>query len=188
MISRDSITTAINACLAGDPESFRLIVESYQNRLIRLAYRYVHDWEEAKDVSQEVFIKVYYSLKSVDPKKSFEAWILRITVNLCLDRLRQRQIRYRHAPLVEKLYTPSFEQPDAALQGREELLALHRSLEALNDRQRTVFILRELEDLSFAEIAQVLRCRETTVRVHLFLAKKKLEALLDHPALSKGEE
>ncbi|MBN2056586.1 sigma-70 family RNA polymerase sigma factor [bacterium] len=169
-----SINEHINRCLTGDQAAFREVVNRYRSRMIRLAYRYVHDWEEAADISQDAFLRAYSALAGFDQSKKFDAWLMRIVVNLSLDRLRHTAtVRTRQAD-IHRMLPGRKENPELAAVGGEQLCRLHELMDELNERQRTVFVLRELEGLDYHAIARLLGCSPATVRVHLFTAKRRL--------------
>lgn len=177
------VLDTIQKCLSGDVNSFRTIVDSYRERLIRIGYRYLHDWDEAVDLSQETFIRAYQSLATYDPTKKFDSWLIRIMVNLCIDRIRHRSLFEKHLFRYEDTIHAPSKTPDDALESARQIDLLQKAIGQLNDRQQSAFILRELEGLSFEAIADILKCTQTTVRVHLFTAKKKLQKLLKESGL-----
>lgn len=151
--------------------------------LVQTAYRILGDREEARDVVQMTFVRVWEHRRSYRPRYSANTWIYRIATNLAIDHLRSRRSRER---AVEPLRWHLERRQDAAGRralgelGEREVTAIFDELAAgLTERQRVIFVMRELEGQSSAEVAEIVGCRESTVRNHLFNARKILrEALL----------
>ena len=163
-----------------DEPAFDMLVERYQQRAYRLAWSILRDAEEARDLSQEAFLRLYEAAGSFRGTARFSTWFYRILVNLCLDARRRR--RWWHlavAPaerddgtfesVVEQQPAPGGDPVDGL--AREQVMAqLWKAVDALSPQQRAALILQVQEELSTPEIAAVLRCSEATVRVHLHRA------------------
>jgi RNA polymerase sigma-70 factor (ECF subfamily) len=169
---------------ARDDAAFDLLVARYQARAYRLAWSLLRDAEDARDVSQEAFIRVWESAGRFRGDARFSTWFYRILVNVCLDHRRRRRwwnLRVAHdehpdaeAPLAER--QPATE-PDAEarVSDAQQLARLWQSVDRLPPRQRAAVILYAQENLPTNEIAQVLGCAEATVRVHLHRAVAALK-------------
>jgi RNA polymerase sigma-70 factor (ECF subfamily) len=146
--------------------------------LIQLVQRILGDLEEARDVVQVTFFKVWENRKKFDERWSPNTWIYRIASNLAIDHLRSRKSRERsHEPMKQHLRQVADASSSRDLSGLQhsEVAAIFRELSAgLSEKQRMVFLLREMEGLSSPEVAEVIGCRESTVRNHLFNARKYL--------------
>ena len=175
----------IKAAQSGDTEAFAKLVTSCQERVVQVAYGYLHDRDEARDAAQEAFLKAYRALGRFNSRSSFWTWIYRITCNLCKDRLRKRARRPEIS--LEEL---GIENEEAPLPGNEpdpRAVASERELEhrvrehiqTLPEKQRSVLILRELGGLSYQEIADATRCKTGTVMSRLYHARRKLAAVLE---------
>ena len=163
-----------------DGEAFEALVERYQQRAYRLAWSILRDAEEARDLSQEAFIRLYDVAGTFRGTARFSTWFYRILVNLCLDARRRRrwwQLAVRPAEredgtfesLVEEQPAPASDPVEGL--AREELMAqLWKAVETLSPQQRAALILQVQEELPTSEIAAVLKCSEATVRVHLHRA------------------
>ena len=139
-----------------------------------VARKVVGDNEEARDVAQEVFIKLHGALNSFDTRQRFTTWLYRLTVNLAIDHRRKRQVRLTVpldsvAEIPDGAGTPL---PDEEAEGRAFRGEIESIAQGLTDRQRTAFFLRDLEDFTTAEVAAIMECRESTVRVHLAKARE----------------
>ena len=167
-----------------DDQAFDMLVGRYQQRAYRLAWSILRDAEEARDVSQEAFLRLYEAAGSFRGTARFSTWFYRILVNLCLDARRRR--RWWHlapAPaeredgavesVVERQPAPS-DDPVDGLARKEMTAQLWKAVDTLSPQQRAAVILQTQEELPTAEIAAVLKCSEATVRVHLHRALSAL--------------
>jgi len=175
----------------GDKQAFDVLVLKYQNKIIQLAYRYVHDHEEAMDVAQEAFIKAYKSLGNFRGDSAFFTWIYRIAINTAKNHL----VSSARRPPRTDLDARDAEQYDGATGLREYATPEHEllrdelketiagAISELPDDLRTAITLRELEGMSYEEIAQAMDCPIGTVRSRIFRARDaidmKLKPLLD---------
>src|SRR4030095_2040106 len=146
--------------------------------LIQLCQRILGDVEEARDVVQVTFFKVWENRRKFDDRWSPNTWIYRIASNLAIDHLRSRKSRERsHEPVRQHLrqVADTRAQRDLTRLQQSEVAAIFRDLSAgLSEKQRAAFLLRELQGFSSAEAAEILCCRESTVRNHLFNARRIL--------------
>ena len=167
-----------------DEAAFDLLVGRYQERAYRLAWSILRDAEEARDLSQEAFIRLYQSAGTFGGRARFSTWFYRILVNLCLDHRRKHPWWRRvvtpapsedepETSLLDRLPAPA-EDPLEEL-GRGKLMSqLWAAVNGLSHQQRAALLLQVQEELPTAEIAQVLKCSEATVRVHLHRALSAL--------------
>jgi RNA polymerase sigma-70 factor (ECF subfamily) len=176
---------------AGDKAAFDILVQKYQNKIIQLAYRYVHDQDEAMDIAQEAFIKAYKALGRFRGDSAFYTWIYRIAINTAKNYL----VASNRRPPKADIDAGDAEQYEGATGLREyatpERMLLRDELketiagaiENLPDDLRTAITLRELEGMSYEEIAQAMDCPIGTVRSRIFRARDaiddKLRPLLD---------
>lgn len=166
----------------GDIESFNRLVERWQQRIHRFAYRYFASHDEAMEITQKTFIKVYKKLNTLDDADKFSAWIYRIANNLCLDETKRAGRRRsasmealpRH-PVAESLAS----NPDQQVQRSELGSILQLALNRLPPEQRIVVIMKEYEGLKFREIAEILDEPENTVKSRLYYGLKKLRKLFE---------
>jgi RNA polymerase sigma-70 factor (ECF subfamily) len=161
----------------GDLKAFGILVERYQKRVFAVASGLVQDAEEARDLTQESFIRAYQAIETFRGVARFYTWIYRITVNLCMDHFR-KQAAERSNLAAEQPLDSDPVTPDSVAAQREMNQAVHQAIQALPADQRTVIILRELEGLSYKEIAGVMDCSMGTVMSRLFYARKRLRELL----------
>jgi RNA polymerase sigma-70 factor, ECF subfamily len=176
----------------GDEGALNELIGRKTKPLIQLVQRILGDLEEARDVVQVTFFKVWENRKKFDERWSPNTWIYRIASNLAIDHLRSRKSRERsHEPMKQHLRQVADASSSRDLSGLQhsEVAAIFRELSAgLSEKQRMVFLLREMEGLSSPEVAEVIGCRESTVRNHLFNARKYLrrELLRRYPEYAGG--
>lgn len=161
--------------LGGNAEAFSTLVERYDRAVYHLAYRTLHDVEEARDAAQEAFFKAYRSLRTFKPGARFSTWIFAITYHACCDRLNRRK-RYSNEELPERA-DPGIG-PEGAAIAMDEARRLRAAIDALPEKYRTVITLYHLQGQQYEEIAQVLGLPMGTVKTHLFRAKEQLRKIL----------
>jgi len=172
---------------AGNAPAFEELVRRYRNEVFALSYHFVRQRDTAWDLSQEVFIKAYRSLRWFRGDAGFKTWLMRIAANQCKDHLKKR--RLKTASLDERLRTEapsSIERPDAALEARELGEAIERAVAALLPKHQVAFVLREYEGLSYDEMARVMQCSPGTVMSRLHHARKKLQHALVSMGVMEG--
>jgi len=189
---------------SGDERAFRLLVERYQKKVYAVAVGMVKDREEAMDVVQEAFVKVHRSLDSFKSDATFYTWLYRITVNVCIDVIRRRGAargdsvefdeRIAHDLAEANLGAVSSQlgsNPEKALLQREVGEKIQTALETIPDKHRAILLLRELDGLSYEELAQALDIPKGTVMSRLFHARAKVQKLLSESLgipLPSGDE
>jgi len=161
--------------LRGNPDAFATLVQRYDRAVYHLAYRTLHDVEEARDVAQEAFFKAYRSLRTFKPGSKFSTWIFAIAYHACCDRLSRRK-RYSNEELPER--ADASPGPEAQAIALDEARRLRAAIDALPEKYRTVITLYHLQNKQYEEIAQVLDLPMGTVKTHLFRAKEHLRKLL----------
>ncbi len=161
----------LRLCLKGDRQAFERIVETYRDQVYWTAYNLVLDSEDARDVVQQSFIKIWKALPEYDFEKSFSGWISKITANCAIDLLRSRKAMEPLEP--EELSSRDHASPLAfSLERTLDIRKIfQRIAPLLSQRQRIVLVLREVYGMEMAEIADLLHCTESTVRNHLSQAK-----------------
>lgn len=167
------MTDFVGRLKAGDPKAYERLVADYGDRLRRFASR-LSGPETAEDIVQEVFLRVYRSVRSFDPTGSLPAWIFTIASNLCVDQLRRR-------PLQVRARTPEPDPSDAAVR-RESRDSLLQAIASLPDSQKRVFLLREEAGLTFREIAELLQCPLGTALGRMHAAMETLRKSLNVPS------
>lgn len=188
-------TELLIAIRSGNRGAFDELVARKTGPLLNLAYRLVGDREEAKDLVQLAFLRAWQHRGRYDARWSANTWLYRITTNLGIDYLRARNTRREKAEPVRHHLRSVHSRPGAGLEPMmaNETLAILRDLASdLSIRQRKAFWLREVEGMSSKQVADVLGCSESTVRNHLFAARRKLRHELsarypEYAALARAE-
>ncbi len=177
----------VRSVLAGDRERFELLVGRYQTRLINYLYRMVRNLEEAHDLTQEVFIRVYQALDRYDSQYRFSTWLFRVAQNAAIDVIRKRRIQL--VPLTRRAdegseATVDLELPDgqpsalSMLEGRELDASIRTAIDALHWEYRELILLRHYGELAYEEIAEVKAMPLGTVKNKLFRARQMLKTQL----------
>jgi RNA polymerase sigma-70 factor (ECF subfamily) len=179
----------------GDKRAFELLVMKYQRKLGRLLSRWVRDPAEVEDVTQEAFIKAYRALPSFRGESAFYTWLYRIAINTAKNYLVALGRRAPTTTDFDNEEAEGFEDaeqlrdtntPESELEGKEIGAAVNRAVEALPEDLRTAITLREIEGLSYDEIASVMNCPIGTVRSRIFRAREAIAAEL-RPLLGTEE-
>jgi len=167
----------INRCLEGDDSAFEELVTRYKNLVFNTSYRMLGSYEEAEDASQEVFIRIYKSLRRYDPQYKFSTWAVKITTNYCLDILRKRK---GETVSIEE----QFDLRDETLTPEEEYIRYERqkrvrkAIESLPPKYKELIILFHNRGLSYSEIMEVTGEPLTIVKNRLYRARQMLKELL----------
>ena len=183
----------IRSAQLGDMSAFRKIIELYSSRVHSIAFHVTGNSMDAQDVAQEVFIRLYNSLKKYDERYNFMVWIYRMTVNISIDyrRKNKRRCHISMDNILENNPVGNTHSQSGPPEGWNELKgAVVRLTKILSVKQKKVFVLRDLQDFSIYEIAEILNCSPVTVRVHLARARQRIRnALLrEFPELCSGEK
>ena len=168
--------------LSGDPDAFRALYEKYGEKVFASAYRIVGEYHAAADLVQEVFVKIHGELRNFKFESKFSTWLFRVTVNHAINRSSEGT---RHARIHEKIGRDGKGDPGGTKEGRPVDDEVHRALQQLSPKLRTVISLRYLEGLSYEEIAEILEISIGTVKSRLFLAHETLRPMLKDVTLEE---
>jgi len=185
------VAALIRRCIAGDAAAWEEIVQRYHRRIYNICYRFAGSSDDAQDLTQEVFIKMYRTLSSYDVERAaFMTWVATVTRNLLVDHFRKT----KHDRMTDSLDAPVSEHedamplsdriedsslpPDARVQSRETQQTVHHALQKLSPELREAVILRDLQDMDYREIATVLRVPEGTVKSRINRGRAELARLL----------
>jgi RNA polymerase sigma-70 factor (ECF subfamily) len=180
----DQNRSLIEKAQNGDKKAFRELIDRYSPKIYWIAYQMTCNSEDARDIAQEVFLRLYGKLDTFRHTIKFTTWLYRITVNLSIDYLRKNSKK-------ETVSIDTFEQskeisgteslPDMLVEQNELKGVIGLLARQLTPKQRQVFVLRDLQDFSTAEVANILKCSSVTVRVHLSDARRHIKnALMKH--------
>lgn len=184
LVSEDD-REAVRRVQAGDTEAFEPLVEKYKRKVFRLAYQVLRDQEEALDVAQEAFVKAFRALPAFKGDSAFYTWLFRITMNVALDRKRQRATRAKSLGAEdvppeewERTATSTDPDPEDVATGAERRERIRKGLDSLSEHHRAIIILSDIEGLQYREIAEVLGIPMGTVMSRLHHARKRLREVL----------
>ena len=164
----------------GDMRAFRLLVESYMKQAYNIAYGVVNDHDDAQDVAQESFVRVYQSLNSFRGEAQFGTWLYRIVMNVSLNHVSKRKTMAQREVRVPEQATLAIEADTAPHDSLDRRGHVERALHQLPTLQRSVVIMRHLNGLSTKQVSGILQCSEGTVKTHLYRGLKKMRTLLGY--------
>ncbi len=167
--------TLITWCLQGDEAAFEQIVERYQRPIFNIALRMVHDFEDARDIAQGVFVKAYENLGRYDPRFRLFSWLYRMAVNESINFLKRKRNRLE---AVHRLTRDHHFPVEAGQDGEDRARAVERALMALTPDQRAVVVMKHLSGRSYRDLSEILNIPEKRVKSRLFEARRRLKAIL----------
>ncbi len=178
----------IKRCQQGDIEAFEKLIASYQKKVYNIAYRYMGNREEAEDLAQEAFIKVFRSIGTFRGDAMFSTWLYHLVSNVCRDALRKKSRCYEESldcaittengQLQREIADLSMA-PEPIYDNSELGHFIQAMIDELNPEYKTVIIMREFQEMSYEEIAQELNCSLGTVKSRLSRARKTLREKID---------
>lgn len=183
----DAIKSLIKKAKKGDKKSFGKLVKMHQRSILYLAYDLVGNYEDAKDLAQEVFIRAFEKINQFEERSQFPTWLNRITVNLAIDfhRKNKKKLNQTIEDNFDKIHYNEIlegfnqqESPEKAIEFSENRNLLEQAIKKLSTNQRTAIALKYFHQNTTKEIAEIMGCAENTVRIHLFRAMGKLKKLL----------
>jgi RNA polymerase sigma-70 factor (ECF subfamily) len=159
----------------GNQHAFTELVQRYQSQVASLAYRMVGDYDEAADITQDVFVKMSRNLWRYDQKKKFYTWLYRITVNASIDYMRKHK-RHRHDQLdnVQENLISIDHTPENDYQRQQLNRHIRQATKTLNEKQRSAFLLRDVEGCKIDDVADIMDMPEATVRWYLHRARSRI--------------
>lgn len=171
----------------GEVEAFELLIERYQKKVFNIALKMLGNYDDASELAQEAFIKIYKSIKGFKEESSFSTWVYRIATNVCLDELRKRKnrkltyldevIQSEDGDLKREIADQGLS-PDAIAEQKELKRALNQAILSLSEEHRVVLIMRDLHGMTYEEIAKVTKCPEGTVKSRINRARLSLKETL----------
>jgi RNA polymerase sigma-70 factor (ECF subfamily) len=178
----------IEKCRSGDKNAFEILVKHYEKKVYNMTYRMLGNKEDALDVSQEVFIKIYKSIRSFKGESSFSTWLYRLVTNTCLDEIRKRKGKKLYS--IDKPVETEFGEVNRDLiddsNGPEEQACkmeiqeiVQKAICQLPEEQRIIIILRDIQGFSYKEMAEILQCSMGTVKSRLNRGRLALKGILE---------
>ncbi|AUS98714.1 RNA polymerase subunit sigma-24 [Clostridium thermosuccinogenes] len=181
----------------GDIEAFEQLIEDYQKRVFNIALRMIGNYDDANELAQEVFIRIFKSIKDFKEESSLSTWIYRITTNVCLDEIRKRknknvvsldeEVKLEEGDL-QRQVEDTRPTPDVIAEKNEVRKLVKDAIMSLPEEQRTVIILRDIQGFSYEEIAKIMKCPEGTVKSRINRSRQILrDRLKPKMELLKGD-
>lgn len=187
LISDDQL---INDFQKGKMKAFDQLVLKYQNKIFNLCYRFLGNYDDADDCAQDTFVKAYKNLEKFKCQSSFSTWLYRIAINTCKNKLSSLEYRFKtkmvwldkpkqinnahfHRELKDEAYSPS-----VLYEQKEKQALIHKAIESLPKKQKTVVLLRDIENLAYEEIVQITGLKLGTVKSKLARAREHLRIKL----------
>ena len=169
----------VTRCRAGDLDAFSQVYDRYERQVYRYAYHILGHRDDADDIKQETFVKAYQAIGSFRSESSLQTWLLRICGNLCRDKIKswdRRKVTY-DSTLRDDVLGSSDEDdsPQSILERKQMTEIIFKALRGMPQAQREIIVLHEVEDLSYEEIAAVVGCSRTSIKLRLFRARRSLK-------------
>ena len=174
----DAIETLIQQCLSGDERAWESIVHQHWRKVFNIAYKFVGKHDEAEDLAQEIFLKIFKSLGTFDRRANFQTWLISVSRNLCIDHY--RSVRKERETIDREIdaneLTPASTEPGpmASLEHRDRVVLLRTALQKLPATLRSAVLLRDIQELSYQEIAHKLHLPEGTVKSRINRGRTEL--------------
>jgi RNA polymerase sigma-70 factor (ECF subfamily) len=174
----NAIDDLIQRCLRGDQAAWDSIVQQHWRKVFNVAYKFVGKHEEAEDLAQDIFLKIFRSLDTFDRRANFQTWLISVSRNLCIDHYRsirkERETIDRNIDASELSPISRDAGPIAVLEQRDRAAVLRQALARLPDTLRTAVIMRDIQELSYQEIADTLDLPEGTVKSRINRGRTEL--------------
>jgi len=161
----------------GRTEQFSLLVERYQEKIYGLCYKMLGHWQDGEDLAQEIFLKAYNKLATFNFKAKFSTWLYRIAVNACYDYLRQSKEKKGEVEL-KNIREVKEEEPEERFQEKERLLEIDLAVKSLSQEQQIMLNLRLFGELSYEQIAKVLKITPEAAKMRYYRARNSLQKKL----------
>jgi len=170
---------AVAACLQGNTQMYRHIVDRYKERAYYLALMYTKNREDALDLSQEAFYRAYRALKDFDASRPFYSWFYRILKNLCINFVNHRKRLVRLDDTFQYEASNPEDHPEEIFERNERAEMVWKGLNELNEKDREIIIMKDFNDFSYQEIAEALNIPIGSVMSRLYYARKRLMSKID---------
>ena len=179
-------------CRSGDVDAFALVYSQYERQVYRYAYHLLGHRDDADDIKQETFMKAFQAISGFRSEASLQTWLLKICGNLCRDRIKSwehRKVQYDARLEHDSISGDAFaEDPRHIVERSQMTESVFRALKGMPAAQREIIVLHEIEDLSYEEIANVLGCSRTSVKLRIFRARRCLKERVTSLLKAKGTD
>ena len=177
----------IESCLLGNTQMFSRLIDNYKNMVYNLTYRMSNNPQEAEDISQEAFLRAFQSLAHFNPSYKFSTWLYQITLNIIRDKYKKRELNYISLDTPVETDDSEFypqpadftNNPEQIIVQQEDSQTIQKAIYSLPLKYREVIVLRHLQDLSYIEIANILKLPPGTVKVRLYRAREQLRKIIE---------
>jgi len=186
-----AVDTLIQRCLHGDQAAWNDIVRLYWRKVFNVAYKFVGKHDEAEDLTQDIFLKVFRSLGTFDRRANFQTWLISVSRNLCIDHYRsvrkERETIDRGVDAAELSPVSVETSPYAAVEQQDRVALLRMALQALPETLRTAVVMRDIQELSYQEIAERLALPEGTVKSRINRGRGELASQIRRLRVATGD-
>src|SRR5258708_17504627 len=176
--SQDAVEALIKRCLNGDQIAWELIVRQYWRKVFNVAYKFVGRHDEAEDLTQDIFLKIFKSLGTFDSRANFQTWLISVSRNLCIDHYRsvrkERETIDRDVDASELMPVSKTQGQMAMMEQKDRVELLREAMGALPKTLRTAVLMRDIQELSYHEIARKLQLPEGTVKSRINRGRNEL--------------
>ncbi|MBN1464995.1 RNA polymerase sigma factor [candidate division KSB1 bacterium] len=184
-MENERLAQLIDASKQGDNDAMTKLINTFASSVHNLIFSIIHDRSIVEDLAQETFVRMFLSIHHYEFRAPFRSWLFRIAVNLCRDHLRKKKVRkivtrfqVDQETGEEQNFTDEDQDPSAAINESEQTRLITDALAKLPESSRLVFVLREMKDLTYEEIAATLKWKIGTVKSRLFRARRELAEIL----------
>lgn len=202
MIIRDSITKdadlpevasmedteLVGLCQKGDIDAFDRLFYKYRDKIYRTTFRMINNQEDALDLTQEIFLKAYKNINKYNFKSQFSTWLYKLAINVCIDELRKRKKSNEVLTDATLDDRKSGNTPEDIVLSEEQESLIWKALDSLREKERSVIVLREMEGLSYEEIAKILKCSMGRVKSRIHESREKMRKALEKISDSRNDE
>lgn len=178
IIVEEELLKLIGEAQKGDLQAFETVLKNYQYYAYTVAFRVLTNDDDAKDVVQECFIRIWKNLGGYNAKIKFTTWMYKIVVNLCYDKLRRRKTEYERNEVLDEQLICGEDNPERLLSNKEQAEIIKHISDGLPEKQRMVFVLRDLEELTTDEVSQIMEISVESVKANLSIARKAIRTKL----------
>ncbi|MGB9595629.1 MAG: RNA polymerase sigma factor [Candidatus Poribacteria bacterium] len=178
----------VGLCQKGDIDAFDKLFYKYRDKIYRTAFRMINNQEDALDLTQEIFLKAYKNINKYNFKSQFSTWLYKLAINVCIDELRKHkrsnEILTDEIP-DDRRYSDT---PEDIVLYKEQESLIWKALDTLKEKERSIIVLREMEGLSYEEIANILGCSMGRVKSRIHESREKLRKALEKMSNSRNDQ
>jgi RNA polymerase sigma-70 factor (ECF subfamily) len=178
IIAEEELLRLIKNAVEGDLSAFEAILKNHQYYAYTVAFRVLTNDDDAKDVVQESFVRIWKHLGSYNKKVKFTTWMYKIVINLCYDKLRARKMENERRETIDDGFVSGLDSPEKQLTNKEQAEIIKHVSNGLPEKQRMAFVLRDLEELTTDEVSQIMDISAESVKTNLSIARKTIRTKL----------